>query len=221
MTSSTMQDEVLRAITDVTPNPRAPGYFVIEVDGARFASLPAETVASLNLGKGEELDGERFANLTHVADVEAAHQVALRLLAHRPRSVSELLRQLRHKGHNPSVATQAVGRLEANGLLNDLEFARHFARVRSARGHGPPRLITDLLVRGVDKRVAERAVHETMEAEEVDPLEQARGLAEKRAGQLGELPRETKRRRLLAYLGRRGFRGYEVDEMVKEVLLGP
>ncbi len=216
-----MQDEVLRAVTDIAPNPRAPGYLVIEVDGVRFASLPGETVASLRLGKGEQLDGERFNTLTQAADVEAAHQVALRLLTHRARSVSEMLRQLRLKGHDPSAAAQAVGRLDAKGLLNDLEFARHFARVRSAKGHGPPRLITDLLARGVDKRIAERAVHETIEEEEVDPLEQARALAEKRSGQLGDLPPETKRRRLLAYLGRRGFRGYEVDEMVREVLLGP
>jgi regulatory protein len=221
LTFSTMQDEVLRAVTDIAPNPRAPGYLVIEVDGVRFASLPGETVASLRLGKGEQLDGERFNTLTQAADVEAAHQVALRLLTHRARSVSEMLRQLRLKGHDPSAAAQAVGRLDAKGLLNDLEFARHFARVRSAKGHGPPRLITDLLARGVDKRIAERAVHETIEEEEVDPLEQARALAEKRSGQLGDLPPETKRRRLLAYLGRRGFRGYEVDEMVREVLLGP
>jgi regulatory protein len=214
LTFSTMQDEVLRAVTDIAPNPRAPGYLVIEVDGVRFASLPGETVASLRLGKGEQLDGERFNTLTQAADVEAAHQVALRLLTHRARSVSEMLRQLRLKGHDPSAAAQAVGRLDAKGLLNDLEFARHFARVRSAKGHGPPRLITDLLARGVDKRIAERAVHETIEEEEVDPLEQARALAEKRSGQLGDLPPETKRRRLLAYLGRRGFRGYEVDEMV-------
>ncbi len=73
----------------------------------------------------------------------------------------------------------------------------------------------------MDKRVAERAVRETIEEEEVDPLEQARALAEKRAGQLGDLTPEIKRRRLLAYLGRRGFRGYEVDELVKAVLLGP
>ena len=142
----------------------------------------------------------------------------MRLLANRPRAVKDMLRQLRNRGHNPSAAVAAVGRLEANGLLNDLEFARHFTRVRSGRGHGPLRLISDLLARGVDKRLAERAVRETIEAEEIDPQAQARAVAEKRSGQLGDLPPETKRRRLLAYLGRRGFRGYEIDEMVREVV---
>ena len=207
-----------RDITDVLPDPRAPGYLIIEVDGARFASLPAEIVVSLGIRTGEQLDQERLATLTRVADVEAAHQVAMRLLANRPRAVKDMLRQLRNRGHNPSAAAAAVGRLEANGLLNDLEFARHVARVRCGKGPGPLRLISDLLARGVDKRLAERAVYETIEAEDIDPQAQARALAEKRSGQLGDLPPETKRRRLLAYLGRRGFRGYEIDEMVREVV---
>ncbi len=207
-----------REITDVLPDSRAPGYLIIEVDGARFASLPAEMVVSLGIRTGEQLDQERLATLTRVADVEAAHQVAMRLLANRPRAVKDMLRQLKNRGHNPSAAAVAVGRLEANGLLNDLEFARHFTRVRSEKGHGPLRLISDLLARGVDKRLAERAVYETIEAEDIDPQAQARALAAKRSGQLGDLPPETKRRRLLAYLGRRGFRGYEIDEMVRSFL---
>ena len=105
-----------------------------------------------------------------------------------------MLRQLRNRGHNPSAAAEAVGRLEANGLLDDLEFARHFTRVRSGKGHGPARLIYDLLARGVDKRLAERAVYETMDEEEVDPMTQARQLAEKRSAQLGDLPARKKRR---------------------------
>jgi len=207
-----------RVITDVLPDSRAPGYHIIEVDGARFASLPAEIVASLSIRTGDQLDQERLATLTRVADVEAAHQVAMRLLANRPRAVNDMLRQLRNRGYNPSAAAAAVGRLEANGLLNDLEFARHFTRVRSGKGHGPLRLISDLLARGVDKRLAERAVYETIEAEHIDPQAQARALAAKRSGQLGDLPPETKRRRLLAYLWRRGFRGYKIDEMVVEIV---
>jgi SOS response regulatory protein OraA/RecX len=43
-------------------------------------------------------------------------------------------------------------------------------------------------------------------------------LATKRAGQLGALPRQTKRRRVLAYLARRGFSGREVTELVEKVV---
>ena len=43
-------------------------------------------------------------------------------------------------------------------------------------------------------------------------------LATKRAEQLGRLPRPVKRRRVLAYLARRGFTGREVTEMVGRVV---
>jgi regulatory protein len=205
-------------VTAIRPDKRAPGCLVIEVDGARFASLPDDVVRSLGLEREQELEGERLERVTYLADVEASYRVAIRLLATRPRAVNEMLRRLRDRGHNPSAAAEAVGRLEAKGLLDDAEFAHHFVRVRSARGHGPSRLLTDLLARGVERRLAERAIDAVLDAEGVDPTAQARALAEKRLGQLGELPAETLKRRLLGYLERRGFRGREVTEMVEEVM---
>ncbi|MFQ5792368.1 MAG: regulatory protein RecX [Acidobacteriota bacterium] len=180
--------------------------------------MPQETVGELGLETDAELDAGQLERLSYVAEVEASYRVAIRLLATRPRAVNELLVRLRHRGHNPSAAAEAVGRLEAKGLLNDEEFARHFVRVRSARGHGPPRLLTDLLSKGVERRVAERAIDAVLDAEGVDPTVQARELAKKRLGQLGQLPAETLQRRLLAYLGRRGVRGREVGEMVEEIV---
>jgi regulatory protein len=183
-------------------------------------SLPEEQVQALELVPDGEVDNERLQRLTYLSDVESSYRVAVRMLAARPRAVNEVLRRLRERGHNPSAAAEAVGRLEAKGVLDDEEFARHFARVRSARGHGPSRLLTDLLTRGVERRLAERAIEEVLDAEGVDPNVQARALAEKRAGQLGKLPTEVKRRRLLAYLDRRGFRGGDVLEIVTELVRG-
>jgi regulatory protein len=208
-------------VTALRPDKRAPGCLVIELDGARFASLPEEQVQALELVPDGEVDNERLQRLTYLADVESSYRVAVRMLAARPRAVYEVLRRLRERGHNPSAAAEAVGRLETKGVLDDEEFARHFARVRSARGHGPSRLLTDLLVRGVERRLAERAIDEVLDAEGVDPNAQARALAEKRAGQLGKLPVEVKRRRLLAYLDRRGFRGGDVLEIVTELVREP
>ena len=99
-------------------------------------------------------------------------------------------------------------------------YFRHFSRVRLARGHGPPRILTDLLSRGVERRLAECAIDEVVEAEEVDPQNAVRALAEKRSAQLGDIPADTKKRRMLAYLARRGFRGYEVTDIVDEVIAG-
>ena len=205
-------------ITALTPDPRLPGYLIVEADRARYASLPLEVVHQLELAVGLELPGEQAERLKRAADVEGAHQVAARLLAMRPRSVYDVLARLRERGHNPSAAAAAVGRLEAAGVLDDGAFARHFARVRAPRGHGPARLLHDLLAKGVDRRVAERAIAEVLDADGVDASAQARALAEKRMSQLRDVPPRQQRRRLLAFLARRGFRGRDVQDMVSDML---
>ena len=205
-------------VTKIHPDKRAPSCLVIELDGARFASVRPEVVQALSLEEEQELGQEHVDKLAYHADVEASYRVATRMLAARPRSVYEVLRRLKQRGHNPSAAAEAVGRLEAAGVLNDIEYAEHYARVRSAKGHGQPRLLADLLSKGVEGRVAERAIERVLDAEGVDPMEQARALAEKRVRQLGDLPREKLMRRVVTYLGRRGFRGREVVEMVGEVV---
>ncbi len=207
-----------RRVTSLESDRRIPGNLVVEIDGRRFTSLPADTIAAIGIEERADLSGAQFERLEHAADVEAAHIVAVRILTAMPRAVQELKRRLRQKGHEASIAEEAVGRLEAAGLLDDQKFAEYFTRSRLARGHGPPRILTDLLSRGVERSLAERSITEVVEDEEVDSNEKARALAEKRAAQLGDLPWDTKRRRMLAYLGRRGFRGYEVTEIVDEVL---
>jgi regulatory protein len=153
-----------------------------------------------------------------VADQEQAYQRAMRLLAARPRATHELLRRLKLAGHNPSAAAHAVGRLEGQGLLDDAEFARHFARTRAPRGHGPGRLLHDLLARGVERRTAELAIAETQEAEGTDPSAQAEALARKRAAQLAGLDTETKLRRIVGFLGRRGFVSGDIVAMVRRIV---
>jgi regulatory protein len=208
----------VKRVSDLHPDRRIPGNLIVEINGARFSSLPVDVAVALDLQVDQELHDELFERLTRVADVEAAYHVAIRLLAAHPRAVNELLRRLRDRGHNPSAVAEAVGRLEAKGLIDDAEFARHFARVRLGRGHGPPRILSDLLSRGVERRLAERAIDEAADAEGVDTSEAARALAEKRLGQLGDLPAKTLRRRLLGYLSRRGYGGWETREMVDELV---
>jgi len=202
-------------VTRIKSDPRASDCVIIDVDGARYASVPVEAVEELGLAKGVALEEGQRERLAYLGDVEGARLVALRLLGLRPRAVQEMIRRLRERGHNPSAVAEVVGRLESQGLLDDVAFSEHFARVRSARGHGRGRLLTDLLARGIDRRVAERAIDRVLEADEVDEQEAARKLAVKRIGRLKGLPREVVFRRVAAYLARRGYRGRDVLDVVE------
>jgi len=204
-------------LTGLAPDPRRPDYRLVEVDRGRLASLPAEALAGLAVVVGSEIPPLVFERLQELADLEAAHRAALRALARRAHARFDLRRRLLQKQHPPAAVDGALDRLSAAGLLNDAQFARDYAAAKARRGRGPARLMRDLQSQGVDRRVAEEAVRHSLAAEGVDPARAVRALAEKRAKQLAGLPPVVRKRRLVAFLVRRGFNGGEVREVVESL----
>ncbi len=204
-------------LTGLAPDPRRPDYRLVEVDRGRFASLPAESLAGLDLVVGSEIPPLVFERLQELADLEAAHRAALRALTRRAHARFDLRRRLLQKQHPPAAVDGALDRLSAAGLLNDARFALDYAAAKARRGRGPARLVRDLQSQGVDRRLAEEAVRTSLASEGVDPTRAVRALAEKRAKQLAGLPPVVRKRRLVAFLVRRGFNGGEVREVVESL----
>jgi regulatory protein len=189
----------------------------IEVDGERFASVSPDVVRTHGLQVGRELDEALGARLQVEADVEAAYRTALRSIERRSFARTDLGRRLRRKGHAPEAVEAALARVADQGLLDDAAFAVNYVETRSTRGRGPLRLTRDLLAMGVERGTVDRAIAAHLRDSEGNgevPL----ALASKRAAQLHDLPRHVKRRRVLAYLARRGFSGREVSEMVGKLV---
>ena len=201
-------------LTGLAPDPRRPDYRVVEVDRGRFASLPAESLVGLDLIVGREIGPLVLERLQELADLEAAHRAALRALARRAHARFDLRRRLLQRQHPPNAVDGALDRLSAVGLLDDERFALDYAAAKARRGRGPARLVRDLQSQGIDRRLAENAVRTSLAAEGVDPADAVRALAEKRARQLAGLPAPVRKRRLAAFLARRGFGGEEVRAVV-------
>jgi regulatory protein len=204
-------------LTGLAPDPRRPDYRLVEVDRGRFASLPAESLVGLDLIVGREIGPLVLERLQELADLEAAHRAALRALARRAHARFDLRRRLLQRQHPPNAVDGALDRLSAVGLLDDERFALDYAAAKARRGRGPARLVRDLQSQGVDRQVAEDAVRRSLAAEGVDPADAVRALAEKRARQLAGLPAAVRKRRLVAFLVRRGFNGGEVREVVESL----
>ncbi len=207
-------------LTALAPDPLTPGYRRVEVDRGRFASLPAEPLEMLGLTVGVELDAPTMARLQELADVEAAWRAGGRALAARGRARLDLRRRLIQKQHPPRAVDAALERLAAHGLLDDQRFAREYAARRAAGGRGPTRIVADLQAQGVERGVAESAVAQALADEGVDPMVAVRAVAVRRAAHLADVPAATRKRRLLAYLARRGYRGTEARAVVEEVCAG-
>jgi len=202
-------------LTGLAPDPHRPDYRLVEVDRGRFASLPATDLADLELRIGAEIPAAVFERLQELADLEGAHRAGLRALARRAHARFDLRRRLLQKQHPPAAVDGALDRLAGLGLLDDARFARDYASAKAARGRGPARLIRDLLSQGVARRVAEEAVRAALADDGVDPESVVRAVVEKRAKQLAGLSPAIRKRRLWAFLARRGFQGPEVRAIVE------
>jgi regulatory protein len=207
----------LPVITAIGPDPRRAGAVRIEVDRAPFASVSQDLITEAGLAPGRELEDALRERIGLEAEIEGAFRTALKALERRSFARADLSRRLRRKGHAPEAVDAALERVAAIRLLDDGAFALNYVETRSSRGRGPLRLTRDLLAMGVDRRLIDRALA-THAADGVDRSALPLSLATKRAAQLGDLPREVRRRRVLAYLARRGFAGHEVGEMVRKVV---
>jgi regulatory protein len=209
-------DAFLR-ITALEPDPKRPDSYRVEIGGARFGAVARELVEAEHLTVGRVLDTALQEKLAGAADTEAAYRTLLCALEIRSYARSDLARRLLRKGHPRPAVDAAVERAAGLGLLDDTDFAQSYVQTRSARGRGPSRLVRDLLSMGVERSIIDGAIASEW-PEGGDRSTIPLGLAQKRAAQLASLPRQTRRRRVVAYLARRGFTGRDITEMIDKVI---
>lgn len=110
-----------------------------------------------------------------------AYAAACAYIAPRERCSAEVKSYLARKGFDPEAAGEAIGRLLAERLVDDMRYARLFAESRARRSPRSGRLlIRELRERGVDAAIAEEAVAELLR--EVPERELARRIVAKVAG---------------------------------------
>lgn len=204
-------------IATLESEPRSGGVR-IRIDGRPWVTVSAQDVVELGLVDGCEVSQAQHTELSGLADVFSARVVALKMLSNRSLPSREIFRRLIRKGHEKAAADRAVAALVASGLINDAEFARHHARTRARRRLGPGRLIAELRRFGISERDAEGAVAEVMEREGVDTRAQMREAAMRKASTLKNVDPDSARRRLRAFLLRRGYSGPEVRSAINEAL---
>ena len=152
-------------------------------------------------------------------------QAALHLLAYRPRAQQELRVRLRSMGFPHATVEWCLRLLEEQGLVDDHAFASAFVRSRiRLKPRGRFRLTQELRQKGVSAEVAEQAIEQAFSNEETSEQDlacaaarrwldrQGSTLIESLAGTDRSRERERARRRLHAFLSRRGF-GSDVIRM--------
>ncbi len=134
------------------------GRVAVELDGARWRTVPAEVVVRLRLGVGEELDRSRARDLARELRRVRAVDIALRAVSRREQSTAELDRRLRERGFAPGLREETLNRLEHVGLVDDERYALRRAESLSERGQGDEAILWRLERDGVTRETAAKAV---------------------------------------------------------------
>ena len=151
-------------------------------------------------------------------DISRTYARALDLLARAPRSVRDLRRRLVLKGEAEADVDAAIERLADAGFLDDAAYARALVRSKvSSQAFSRRRLHQELAKRGVARDVADAAVAEVLHDDEVDEVANIERAASKKLRTLRGLDETTRRRRLYAYLARRGYEIGDVRAVVERL----
>ena len=161
-------------------------------------------VKKLDLTEGLEFSPATFAELKTILLERFALYCAESLLARRNYSVGEFKERLRQKEIDSDLIGRLVKAFREQGLLDDYKYGR--MRIRSVMNRKPAGrgyLIADLQKRLVPRDIAENVVAEAMK--DLDEVEIAVELLEKRRTAFTKFDLETKRRKAYTYLSRRAI----------------
>lgn len=143
---------------------------------------------------------------------------ALDLLSARPYTVRELRRKLIQKEVAIADADQVIERLVAAGLLDDARYAASYARSRLlGPGASARRIRQELARKGVNAELAQDAIARVVADEQVDTNAVLERVARKKLSSMGDLDPVVSRRRLFAFLARRGYELEHIREVVAAI----
>ena len=205
-----------RRISSIEQQKRNPERVNVSLDGEFAFAIPVNAVLDFGLRTGIQLSASQIEELKEIDDTAKATDAAIRLLTARPRSVREIEQRLRRKEFGDPTIERVIQRLRDWRYVDDEAFARFWVENReSNRPRGRRLLKQELRAKGVEREI----VTNTIEDAEIDEITGALEIARVKLRAYKNLEPEVAKRRMGAFLGRRGY-GYGVIKPVLTELLG-
>ena len=190
----------------------------VELDTGDEVMIGCATANRLGWAEGGGVSEAEVLRAAREDEEARARDKVLRLLERRAYPRRDLLQRLRRAGFTEAAAAAVIDRLVAAGAVDDGAFARAWIRTRLVAGpQGRRRLTAELARRGVDRETAAAALAEESPGDENDACLRA---AERQAVKYRRLPAAAARRRLSAFLARRGFDPEDVRRAVERIRPG-
>ncbi len=201
-----------RKISALKVQKRNPDRVNVYLDG-KFA-FGVSRIVSAWLQVGQVMTEEKISSLQREDAGEVAFQNALRMLNYRPRSVNEVQKKLKENGFDETVVQSVLERLSRAGLVKDESFAQAWVENRTVF-HPRSRKLIALELR--QKGVPDEVVQNALASGTLDDETLAYQSAIQYSHRLKGLEWPEFRKKLSAYLLRRGFSFEIVFPLVRQV----
>ncbi|WP_058304005.1 RecX family transcriptional regulator [Gorillibacterium timonense] len=211
------EEQTVAVITQVEQQKKNRSRYNLYLDGEYALSVHEDLLIQYRLLKGESVDKIRLEEILQADEKHRAYLDAIRFISVRSRSIDEVRKKLKTRGYEPPMIQQVLDQLGEQGYLNDLDFAELWTKERiTLQKKGRKWVEQELRQKGVNKQIISDAIGR------IDPEEekqQALTVATKRWKLLSGEPAD-KKRKLFAFLARRGYSPQLVSAVVKEVSAG-
>lgn len=199
-------------VTDLQPQQRRPRRVNLYLDGEFTLGVSLQVAQEAGLRVGATMSPVQIQALQRSEQLHSLREAALRFLAHRPRSETEVRTRLRRRQAAPELVEEVVAGLSSQGLLDDAAFAQFWRENRAAHSPRSRRLLSlELRAKGVDGETI------TLATQDLDDAQSAYQAGQNKARSLRERDEPTFRKRLGDYLRRRGFSYHQVTETVAQL----
>jgi len=190
----------MNTVTVIETRMKGKGRVKVFLDGGFAFSLSLPVAAEVGLHKGQTLSLPEIERLKSADRLHRSLNSALRYMSPRPRSEAEIRARLNRHGFDADIIEQVLTKLKEQGLVDDIAFARFWRENRESFRPRSRRLIElELKQKGVD---AETIAEATAGVDDEPGAYQA---AQRKARSLVGLDYSSFRKRLGAFLKRRGF----------------
>lgn len=143
-----------------------------------------------------------------------ARSYAFLLLKYRQRSEKEIIDRLKKKKFPEELINETIVFLREKKFIDDLAFSQAWIRERLAHSIGPRRLKQELKSKGISEEIIENNLREAQES--YSEAETVRELAASRFNRLKNVEPGAAKRRIYAYLLRRGFSPETVIDTINQ-----
>ncbi|NND73277.1 MAG: hypothetical protein HKN43_17010 [Rhodothermales bacterium] len=166
--------------------------------------LAVSVLAGSPVKVGQRLSAEVLRSLLDADFKQKARHVAFNYLSFRARTASELRLRLNKYSGSAEFVEEIVEEFIKLQLVDDESYALEFVSSRHrSKGHGPSRLRSDLMKKGVNREIIEAALS-SLDSTRMD--QRAEDLLRTKWRSYGRLESTEKRRnRSIAFLLRRGY----------------